>query len=209
MSAYVVKNIFGPTLQGEGSHTGRVVKFLRFAGCNRWTGRPQDQAKSVCWFCDTDFYAGTKYTAVQIGDALDALGDCKTVVISGGEPALQIDDALLQALTERGYVLHLETNGSIALGPLHDYFEHISMSPKQCRSETKLERCQDVKILYPSPINEVSPEAFQDFPAACYYVQPLDESNKTAEHTREAIAFCLEHPNWRLSLQTHKITGVE
>lgn len=209
MSVYLIKNIFGPTLQGEGSHTGRVVKFLRFAGCNRWTGRPQDQAKSVCWFCDTDFYAGTKYTVPQICDALDALGDCKTVVVSGGEPTLQIDEALLHALTEHGYTLHLETNGSMALGPLHSYFEHISMSPKQSRAETQLEYCQDLKILYPAPIASVSPEAFQDFPAACYYVQPLDVQGKTAEHTKQAITFCLEHPNWKLSLQTHKITGVE
>ena len=208
MKHYQIKEIFGPTIQGEGSHVGTVVKFLRFAGCNRWSGRAQDKTKSVCWFCDTDFLGGERLESAEILKRLEALGPCKSLVISGGEPALQIDAPLLTALTNAGYQLHLETNGSIALQELANFFTHITMSPKQSRSDTALERCHDVKILYPSPIALVSPEAFADFPAAHYYLQPLDDASKTAHNTEEAYTYCCAHPKWRLSLQIHKIIGV-
>lgn len=208
MKTYHVKEIFGPTVQGEGSHTGTVVKFLRFTGCNKWSGREQDKAQSVCWFCDTDFLGGERLSIEDICTRLEALGPCKNLVISGGEPTLQLDEPLLIALKNQSYNLHLETNGSMALTSLANYFTHITMSPKQNRSETKLEQCHDVKILYPSPIKEVKPQDFQDFPAKNYYLQPLDEPNKKDAHTEAALNYCLNNPAWKLSLQIHKMIGV-
>lgn len=208
MKAYQIKEIFGPTIQGEGSHTGTSVKFLRFSGCNKWSGREKDKAESVCWFCDTDFFGGERLSIQDICTRLEALGPCKSLVISGGEPTLQVDEALLKALTELNYQLHLETNGSKALGALAAYFTHITMSPKQKRSDTQLEACHDLKILYPSPIEAVNPQDFQDFPAKNYYLQPLDLPGKTKQHTTEALNYCLKYPNWKLSLQIHKMLGV-
>jgi 7-carboxy-7-deazaguanine synthase len=205
---YAVKEIFGPTLQGEGSQVGTVVKFLRFAGCNRWSGRARDKAHAVCWFCDTDFLGGAQLSIEAICHNLNDLGPCKNLVISGGEPSLQLDQALLDALTEAGYRLHLETNGSKDLGSLATYFTHITMSPKQSREDTQLKHCHDVKILYPSPIPSVSPESFQDFPADSYYLQPVDLPNENAKNTTAALEYCLTHPQWKLSLQIHKILGV-
>ncbi|MCX7123415.1 MAG: 7-carboxy-7-deazaguanine synthase [Gammaproteobacteria bacterium] len=205
---YAIKEIFGPTIQGEGSQVGTVVKFLRFAGCNRWSGRAGDKAEAVCWFCDTDFLGGARLSIDEICQALDALGPCKNLVISGGEPTLQLDQPFLHALVQGGYRLHLETNGSKDLGDLSAYFSHITLSPKQSRADTLLTRCHDIKILYPSPIGTISPEAFQDFPADSYCLQPLDQPNKIAQNTTSALAYCLAHPQWKLSLQIHKILGV-
>ena len=205
---YVIKEIFGPTIQGEGSQVGTVVKFLRFAGCNRWSGRAQDKVDAVCWFCDTDFLGGKRMDIQAICQSLTALGPCKNLVISGGEPSLQIDKALLEALTQAGYSLHLETNGSTDLADLAAYFSHITMSPKQSRADTKLTHCHDLKMLYPSPMASVSPEAFQDFPANHYCLQPLDLPNETTKNTAATLEYCLQHPQWKLSLQIHKILGV-
>lgn len=209
MKTYMVKEIFGPTIQGEGTYAGTAVKFLRFAGCNKWNGRPETKAKAVCWYCDTDFYGGTKMTAPDIIQDLDNLGPVKTLVISGGEPTLQIDEYLLTALKAAGYRLHLETNGSRPLGALRYQFFHVTMSPKQTPDKTKLEACSDLKLLYPNPIEGVTPEAFKDFPHVNKYVQPLDDEDKSKSNLEATIKFVTDNPGWRLSLQLHKILGVK
>lgn len=205
---YRVKEVFGPTIQGEGSRSGTVVLFLRLAGCNRWTGLEKDRAKSICSFCDTDFRGGIPLTAGEIVAALEHQShSVKTVVISGGEPTLQIDGALLMALKVAGYKLHMETNGSRAIGNLADYFEHITMSPKQTRAETKLEKATDVKVLYPAP-GSISFEDFNDFPAQHKFLQPVWDKDYDAT-LRATVCRLYAHPDWRLSLQTHKIMGVQ
>lgn len=205
---YKVKSIFGPTLQGEGSMTGTCVSFLRLAGCNRWTGLEKDRAKSFCSFCDTDFRGGEKMTALEILDALNSSVRPKCVVISGGEPALQIDFELLSTLKQGGYKICLETNGSKALGDLHKLLDHVTMSPKQSLAETKLEGCDDLKILFPLSSPLVTPETFQSFPAKNKYLQPIMGVDYESNVAR-TIECIYKNPEWRLSLQTHKILGVE
>lgn len=208
MKRYQVKSIFGPTLQGEGSYAGTCVVFLRFAGCNRWTGREKDREKSFCKFCDTDFRGGEPKTAEEILSALNALAGPKRVVITGGEPTLQLDRELLSTLRQGGYEIHLETNGSRALGELHTLIEHVTMSPKQTLAETKLERCDDLKILFPLSNHLVTPEAFSSFPAKHKYLQPVMD-DVYESNLRQTIERVYQTPEWRLSLQTHKILGVE
>lgn len=208
MKTYRVKSIFGPTIQGEGSHVGTCVLFLRFAGCNRWSGLEKDRAKSFCRFCDTDFRGGQPMTALGILLTLKGIDGPKKVVITGGEPTLQIDEELLLTLRECGYEIHLETNGSRALGSLLPLIDHITMSPKQTREETRLERCDDLKLLFPLNHPFVTPDAFSDFPAKQRFLQPVTEDGYETNRD-EAIAFIYRRPEWRLSLQTHKILGVE
>lgn len=208
MKKYQVKAIFGPTIQGEGSAAGTVVKFLRLAGCNRWTGLPEHKPAAVCNFCDTDFRGGEPLTAAEIITRLDALGSCRRIVISGGEPTLQIDEPLLLELRKAGYWLNLETNGSRALGDLHRHFSHITMSPKQGMAETLLERCTDLKVLYPPIRPDITPATFEGFPSVHRYLQPVWRESAD-ESTKQALEFMYANPVWRLSLQTHKILGVE
>jgi organic radical activating enzyme len=208
VKTYQVKEIFGPTIQGEGSYSGTAVVFLRFAGCNRWSGRAVDKPTATCWFCDTDFKGGTKMTAGDIIRELEKLGSVRTLVISGGEPTLQLDAQLLIALKHAGFHMHLETNGSRPLGVMFDFFDHVTMSPKQAREETKLEKCHDVKLLYPPPIPDVTPEAFIDFPCDQRWLQPVWDEDVHA-HELSACAYISANPMWRLSLQTHKIIGVK
>jgi len=205
---YRIKSAFGPTIQGEGSATGTVVKFLRFAGCNRWTGLEKDRAKSVCWYCDTDFRDGVQMTPIEILAWLDRLGPAKVVVISGGEATLQIDEPLLLSLTAHGYRLHLETNGSRALGDLAGFFEHITCSPKQSFEETKLEYATDLKLLFPPVQESVTIEGFKKFDSHNQFLQPV-HCETYQENLQATIKKLYENPEWRLSLQTHKITGVE
>ncbi len=208
MKTYRVKNIFGPTIQGEGSFTGTVVLFLRLAGCNKWTGLAKDKPTAMCKFCDTDFRGGEPMTAMQIREKLKALGPCKRVVISGGEPTLQLDIDLLQLLTLDGFQLHLETNGSRQLGEMLAYFYHITMSPKQSMAETQLEACDDLKILYPAIHPDITMEAFEDFHCTSRFLQAVWD-NDYAANLKATICRILGNPAWKLSLQTHKITGVE
>lgn len=205
---YLIKKIFGPTIQGEGSRAGTPVKFLRFAGCNKWSGKPETKAKSVCWYCDTDFDGGEKLTVEQIIDQLNALGPLKRVVLSGGEPTLQLTKDLLEALVSEGYELHLETNGSKALRELAQYFTHITMSPKQGPGETKLEWAHDIKILYPWIGPEVSAEGFNQFSSDHKFIQAL-WTDGYRDNLNSAIDWLMTHPNYRLSIQTHKIIEVE
>ena len=197
---YKVKEIFGPTIQGEGSASGTSVLFLRLTGCNRWSGRAEDKAKSVCSFCDTDFVGGDVMSAKQIAGKLASLSlTVKTVVISGGEPLLQVDENLLVELVNAGLVLHLETNGSKALKDLGQYFEHVSMSPKQPMAQTKLERCDDVKLLFPWIGPEIDYDNFKYFNSTQMYLQPVWESDKN-----KILEYIYSHPDLKLSAQLHK-----
>lgn len=208
MKTYTVKSIFGPTIQGEGTYAGSVVKFLRFAGCNKWSGREEDRAKSVCWYCDTDFRGGDKLTADDIVTRLNALGACRRVVLSGGEPSLQIDEALLKALIAADYELHIETNGSRDIGELAGLFTHITCSPKQPRDLTLLEYAHDLKLLWPPPLPEMTMKSFEDFEADHFYLQPL-WTDKYDANLKAAVQTALDNPDWKISVQTHKIIGVE
>lgn len=209
MKTYRIKEIFGPTLSGEGSQVGAVVLFLRFAGCNKWTGLEKDRAKSVCKFCDTDFRGGSAMTASEIVVALRQQSEgVNNLVISGGEATLQLDAEILTALRQAGFYLMLETNGSRALGDLHGFFDHITMSPKQGVAETKLESCDDLKILYPPPLHDVTLEAFSAYPAKTRFLQAVWD-NDYAANLKATICRLYGNPTWRLSLQTHKITGVQ
>lgn len=208
MKKYLVKKCFGPTIQGEATYSGLPVKFLRFSGCNRWTGRAEDKAKAACWFCDTDFANGTLQSIDEILHELAILGMVDNLVLSGGEPTLQIDEPLLRALVNDGYKLHLETNGSKNIDHLTSFFTHITMSPKQPIEQTKLSFCDDLKLLFPKAIPGVTPELFENFPCKQKWLQPVDEGKATT-NTENAINYILNNPGWRLSVQTHKIIGVE
>lgn len=208
MKKYLIKEVFGPTIQGEGTHTGTVVKFIRFSSCNRWSGRESDRAKSVCWFCDTDFRGGQMISVQDVLVELARLGPCRKVVISGGEATLQLDHEFLMNLKLAGYEIHLETNGSTDISDLAHLIDHVVMSPKQPLNETRLKRCDDLKVLYPEVIPGVSPLTFDAFPARFKYVQPVD-GPKTEENTDLAVSFCLENPSWKLSVQSHKLLKVK
>jgi 7-carboxy-7-deazaguanine synthase len=206
---YVAKEIFY-TLQGEGANAGRAAVFLRFAGCNLWTGREQDRARAVCQFCDTDF-VGTGPDGGRFEDA-DALaravaaqwpqdGGEPFVVCTGGEPLLQLDTALIDALHERGFRVAVETNGTIAPPTGIDW---TCVSPKA--DAPLLLRCgEELKLVFPQERGE--PERYADLDFQHFFLQPMDGPEVDA-HTRRAVAYCLAHPRWRLSLQTHKLLGI-
>jgi 7-carboxy-7-deazaguanine synthase len=201
---YMIKEIFR-TLQGEGFHTGRVAVFCRFAGCNLWSGREEDRATAQCRFCDTDFLGGTRYaTAEALADTIEAeWGETlprRMVVLTGGEPALQIDPPLILALLERHFYTAIETNGT---APLRANPDWICLSPK-AGTTLALSEADEVKVVFPQP--GFSPLDMQTF-ANVRSVQPMDGPEREA-NTAAAIAFCLANPAWRLSLQTHKWTGI-
>jgi len=208
LKTYLIKKIFGPTLQGEGTWTGTVVKFVRFSGCNKWNGLPKDKENSVCFFCDTDFYGGDKLTSSQIVNQLNLLGSCKTVVLSGGEPTLQLDPELILTLKKNGYKLHLETNGSKNIDHYFDLLDHVTVSPKQPIQETKITKGHDLKLLYPPPIKNTDPHDFEKFDCVNKFIQPLEDRDWEA-NTKKSVDFCASNSDWRLSLQIHKILGVE
>lgn len=208
---YRVKSIFGPTIQGEGTYVGTVVKFLRLAGCNRWSGLEKDREASICRYCDTDFVGPgvERLTAETICERLNALGGkTRTVVISGGEPLLQVDHELLSRLRVNGFYMHLETNGSLPLGRLAHFFDHVTMSPKQTREQTRLERCDDLKILWPPIAPTITPDAFEWYSAREVYIQPIFDASYQ-ENLKAAVELVTRERELRLSLQTHKIIGVE
>jgi len=207
--SYKVKEIFGPTIQGEGSYAGSCVYFIRLAGCNRWTGREKDREKSICKFCDTDFVGGESMERQEIVSKLLSLGAERgsNIVISGGEPTLQIDENLLIGLNDELFSIHLETNGSKKLGLLINYFDHVTLSPKQSMEQTKLEQCDDLKILHPSISEDISHEKFRDYKASERYVQPVMDDNYQS-NIFESIELVTKDNNLRLSVQLHKIIGV-
>ena len=208
--SYAVKEIF-LTLQGEGGQAGRAAVFCRFAGCNLWSGREQDRAGAVCNFCDTDFVGmdgpggGRFADAEALADAVEAAwrggaGD-RRVVLTGGEPLLQLDDALIAALHGRGFSLALETNGTIAAPEGVDW---VCVSPK-AQAPVVQSRGQELKLVYPQP--GVDPARFEHMAFERFLLQPMD-GPALAANTQAAIAYCLAHPRWRLSVQTHKHLGI-
>jgi 7-carboxy-7-deazaguanine synthase (Cx14CxxC type) len=208
--SYAVKEIF-LTLQGEGAQAGRVAVFCRFAGCNLWSGRAEDRANAICSFCDTDFVGidGTRGARYETADALaDALAEewgpsreRRFVVLTGGEPLLQVDAPLLEALHQRGFTVAVETNGTVEAPEGLDW---ICVSPK-ASTELKIRGGQELKLVYPQA--DAPPERFADLPFARFSLQPMDGPD-IAANTQKAIAYCLAHPQWQLSLQTHKTIGI-
>ncbi|RYX93513.1 MAG: 7-carboxy-7-deazaguanine synthase [Comamonadaceae bacterium] len=212
---YQVKEIFY-TLQGEGAQAGRPAVFCRFAGCNLWTGREQDRAKAVCQFCDTDFVGtdgtlGGKFkTAEALADRIAAQWPAadqahRFVVMTGGEPLLQVDDALIAALHARGFQIAVETNGTIAAPAGIDW---ICVSPKAGAPWVQREG-QELKVVWPQPSFDLDELEAANFTHR--YLQPMDNPARVEtrhENTETCIALCMARPAWRLSLQTHKITGI-
>ena len=208
--SYAVKEIF-LTLQGEGGQAGRPAVFCRFAGCNLWSGREQDRESAVCSFCDTDFvgmdgpgggrFADAEALAAAVEAAwIGGAGD-RLVVLTGGEPLLQLDEALIAALHGRGFSLALETNGTLAAPPGVDW---ICVSPK-AQAEVVQTSGQELKLVYPQ--EGVDPARFEGLAFERFLLQPMDGPRR-AENTEAAIAYCLAHPRWRLSVQTHKYLGI-
>lgn len=208
--SYAVKEIF-MTLQGEGAHAGRAAVFCRFAGCNLWSGREQDRADAICRFCDTDFVGldgtlGGRYaTAAELADAIAGQwtgGEAgRYTILTGGEPLLQVDDGLVAALHQRGFEIGIETNGTLQPPAGIDW---ICVSPK-AGAELVLRRGHELKLIYPQ--DGAAPEDFERLPFDRFSLQPMDGPH-TAENTARATEYCLTHPQWRLSLQTHKMIGI-
>jgi 7-carboxy-7-deazaguanine synthase len=208
---YTVKEIFY-TLQGEGAHTGRPAVFCRFSGCNLWTGREQDRANAICTFCDTDFVGvgpdGGKFrSAADLADAvasrwpsLNGHGQ-RFVVCTGGEPLLQLDAAAIDAFHQRGFEVAIETNGTLEPPPGIDW---ICVSPK-AGSDTILRRGNELKLVYPQAAAE--PDAFEAGEFEQFYLQPMD-GPELEHNTQLALEYCLAHPQWKLSIQTHKLVGI-
>jgi 7-carboxy-7-deazaguanine synthase len=207
---YAVKEIFY-TLQGEGANAGRPAVFCRFAGCNLWSGREQDRASAVCRFCDTDFVGtdgtlGGKYeTAEALADTVASQWPAGTtpglVVLTGGEPLLQVDPALIDALHARGFTLAVETNGTIAPPPGLDW---VCVSPK-AGSTRVVTTGQELKVVVPQDGLDLN--ALAALPFEHRFLQPKDDV-LAREHARLAIDHCLRDPRWRLSVQTHKVMGI-
>ncbi|WP_374514827.1 7-carboxy-7-deazaguanine synthase [Brevundimonas sp.] len=209
--SYAAKEVF-LTVQGEGGQAGRPAVFLRFAGCNLWNGLERDRAVAVCSFCDTDFVGtdgdgGGKFaTAEALADHVAAMwrgrnGDPKLVVCTGGEPLLQLDAALIDALHARGFEIAVESNGTIAAPEGLDW---ICVSPKADAPVVQTSG-QELKLVFPQPL--ALPERFEHLAFERFWLQPMDGPDREA-NTAAAMDYCLAHPKWRLSVQTHKYIGV-
>lgn len=206
---YKIKEIFF-TIQGEGAQTGRPAVFVRFSGCNLWSGREEDRASAICRFCDTDFRGtdgenGGTYSATALADKIHALWVDGTthpfIVMTGGEPLLQADQALIDVLRAAGIEIAIETNGTIAAPAGIDW---ICVSPK-AGTQIVQRSGNELKVVYPQP--RIDPLDFETWDFDVFSIQPMDGEH-LEDHTRKAIAFCMEHPRWRLSLQTHKLLGL-
>ena len=208
---YQVKEIYY-TLQGEGARSGRASVFLRFAGCNLWSGLERDRPDAVCKFCDTDFVGtdgtgGGKFStadalALAVAEQWPAGSEAQPyVVCTGGEPLLQMDDALVTSLHAQGFEIGIETNGTL-LPPRG--IEWICVSPK-ANAELELTSGQELKLVYPQ--ESAPPERYADLLFDHFFLQPMDGPEREA-NTRAAVDYCLAHPQWRLSLQTHKLIGI-
>jgi 7-carboxy-7-deazaguanine synthase len=209
---YTVKELFY-TLQGEGANVGRAAVFCRFAGCNLWTGREEDRADAVCRFCDTDFVGvgvdGGKFAepgslaraVASLWPATDAAGSGRFVVCTGGEPLLQLDEPLIDAFHTEGFEVAVETNGT---RPAPAGLDWICVSPK-ARAPLVLTSGNELKLVYPQDGGE--PERYEDLDFEHFFLQPMD-GPEVETNTRRALEYCLGHPRWRLSLQTHKVLGI-
>jgi len=208
--SYAVKELYY-TLQGEGVQAGRPAVFCRFAGCNLWTGREADRARAVCQFCDTDFVGtdgpggGRFATATALAAAAAALwpdtGGSRYVVCTGGEPALQLDADLTAALHARGFIVAIETNGTMPLAPGIDW---ICLSPK-AGTTLAVRSGNELKLVYPQ--RGAGPELFEAMGFDHFLLQPMDGPERE-RNIALAVEYCLAHPRWRLSLQTHKVIGI-
>ena len=208
--SYAVKEMF-LTLQGEGVNAGARAVFIRFAGCNLWSGREQDRATAICKFCDTQFVGTDGLGGGKFADA-DALADAaagfwgegaahRFVVLTGGEPMLQVDDALVDALHARGFRIAIESNGTL---PVHPGIDWICISPK-AGSEVVQRRGDELKLVWPQPGSDVAEIEQWDF--AHFLIQPMDDANAVA-NVQAAVDFALARPRWRLTLQAHKTLGL-
>ncbi|MDP3938582.1 MAG: 7-carboxy-7-deazaguanine synthase [Deltaproteobacteria bacterium] len=211
--SYAVKEIYY-TLQGEGANTGRAAVFLRFAGCNLWTGREEDRAQAVCQFCDTDFFGtdgpgGGKFASAQELAAavhstwrMEASGRLRPLVVcTGGEPMLQLDEPLVAALHEVGFEVAVESNGTI---PAVAGIDWLCVSPKANAQLVQLSG-DELKLVYRQVGGE--PERYAALDFRHFFLQPMD-GPEVQQNTEMAARYCLEHPQWRLSLQTHKLVGL-
>lgn len=211
---YTVREIYY-TLQGEGAQTGRPAVFLRFAGCNLWSGREEDRAGAVCRFCDTEFVGtggpgGGKFaTAADLAEKVASLWPDENsdalpyVVCTGGEPLLQLDDELIAALHAVGFEVGVETNGTLAAPNGVDW---LCVSPKGAAPLVQV-RGDELKLVYPQVEAEAQPRNFEALEFTHFFLQPLDDADR-ASNTQQAIEYCLAHPNWKLSVQTHKVLGI-
>ena len=209
---FSIKEIY-KTIQGEGAFSGRPAVFCRFAGCNLWTGREEDRSNAICKFCDTDFIGtdgdnGGKYTAEQLADQLDRVWrracddtENKFVVFTGGEPLLQLNEALIEAVKAIGFYVAVETNGTCDAPEGIDW---VCMSPK-AGAELKLKTGNELKLVYPQPTLLPSDVVGLEFDR--YFLQPMDGPN-AVENTKLATEYCLNNPRWELSLQMHKLLGI-
>ncbi len=213
---YSVKEMYY-TLQGEGAHTGRAAVFLRFAGCNLWSGRERDRASAVCRFCDTDFIGtngkgGGKFaTAAELAEAVLKHWPAQKnslsrpyVVCTGGEPLLQLDDAAIVTLQRFGFEVAVETNGTV---PAPAELDWICVSPK-AGAKVVQTRGNELKLVYPQTEPQAQPKNFEDWEFEHFFLQPMDNATRQ-ENTAATIDYCLNHPQWKLSLQTHKIVGID
>jgi len=212
---YSVREIYY-TLQGEGAQTGRPAVFLRFAGCNLWSGREEHRAEAVCRFCDTEFVGtggpgGGKFeTAADVAVAVqktwpaNPVKDRPYVVCTGGEPLLQLDDSLIMALHAVGFEVGVESNGTLAAPAGIDW---LCISPKGTAPVVQTSG-HELKLVYPQAEDDAQPGRFSDLRFEHFFLQPLD-SPEREENTRLAVEYCLAHPQWKLSLQTHKVLGLK
>lgn len=206
--SYAVKEIF-LTLQGEGMQAGRRAVFLRFAGCNLWSGREEDRAEAQCRFCDTDFVGmdgenGGRYDAAALADKVAALwqaGERPLVVVTGGEPSLQLDAALIDALHARGFEVAIETNGTL---PAPAGLDWVCVSPK-AGTEVVQQSGNELKLVWPQA--GIDPAALRDWAFDHFLIQPMDGTERESA-LAASIAFVMANPGWRLSLQTHKLLGL-
>ena len=206
---YRIKEIFF-TQQGEGKNTGKDFIFVRFSGCNLWSGQEKHRASAICKFCDTDFYGtdginGGKYLAKELIEKIKSLwisADSQIrVVLTGGEPLLQVDKGLINALKTENIYIAVETNGTLEAP---DGIDWICMSPK-ANTEIKLRKGSEVKVVYPQ--KNLNPDNFNVLDFKNFYIQPMDSENYE-DNVSQSVKFCMQNPNWKLSLQTHKILGI-
>jgi|TARA_B000000565_G_scaffold249032_1_gene220041 7-carboxy-7-deazaguanine synthase (Cx14CxxC type) len=207
--SYRIKEIYF-TQQGEGKNTGKNFVFVRFSGCNLWSGKEKNRESAICKFCDTDFYGvdgvnGGIYEAKELVRMIKSLwmvdSSPVSAVLTGGEPLLQLDDELIQELKKEDIYIAIETNGTL-LAP--DGIDWICMSPK-AGTEIKLRSGSEIKVVYPQ--KDLDPDKFSDLDFENFFIQPMD-SKELESNVAKSIKFCMDNPKWRLSLQTHKILGI-
>lgn len=208
--AYSIKEAF-KTLQGEGRHAGRASVFCRFTGCNLWSGREADRALAVCRFCDTDFvgtdgegggrFAEAEAVAAHLARIWGPGCDARFVVLTGGEPMLQVDAALVDALHAEGFEIAIETNGTL---PVAAGIDWVCVSPKAGAPFVQTSG-DELKLVFPQA--DAEPSTFENLDFRHFLLQPMDGTD-VSRHTKAAIDYCLAHPRWRLSVQTHKMLGI-